>query len=247
MSDEVERELPQSTAVTRLDVWMRVHIPAALQAPLRERINGLFVMKEHGVSLPEQPKVADTCLDGLLQPQFRTSPEGEEPRQVKCEVYDCNEPQSCFHYCQGHHKDICMAGWLTREEADLVVGAIPLQSLPLPEQQTCAECGHKALNSDKGKHPCYFVLSSPGAIRAVMCMCHCVFPTPLPESTQQSEVEDALAELRWYGKTIAGGGPIGGYSRAAKLAEDHWYNTTLPLLERMNAVYGPRKWKEEQS
>jgi hypothetical protein len=49
-----------------------------------------------------------------------------------------------------------------------------------------------------------------------------------------------LDELRWYGKTIAGGGPMGGYAPAAKRAEEHWYVVTLPLLMELDAVYGPK-------
>ena len=41
-----------------------------------------------------------------------------------------------------------------------------------------------------------------------------------------------IADLKWYGHRIAGGGPISGFQWAAKDAEKHWYNVTLPLLER---------------
>lgn len=46
-----------------------------------------------------------------------------------------------------------------------------------------------------------------------------------------------LADLRWWGNAIAGNGPIGGYQRAAQDAERHWYEVTLPMLYKLNAVY----------
>ncbi len=55
----------------------------------------------------------------------------------------------------------------------------------------------------------------------------------------RDDMSEMLAQLRWYGHAIAGGGPIGGYQRAAKHAEDFWYKRTLPFLEKLNAVYGP--------
>lgn len=56
-----------------------------------------------------------------------------------------------------------------------------------------------------------------------------------------TEEERILAEIRWYGKTLAGGGPMGGYAQAAKRAIDRWYIITLPLLQSLDAVYGPRE------
>lgn len=55
----------------------------------------------------------------------------------------------------------------------------------------------------------------------------------------RDEQQQILADLRWYGKTIAGGGPMlmDGYTRVAKRAETHWYEVTLPLLTKLNAVY----------
>ena len=44
------------------------------------------------------------------------------------------------------------------------------------------------------------------------------------------EIERLRAELQWYGHTIAGGGPIRGYQRAAQIAENRWYYTTLKML-----------------
>lgn len=58
----------------------------------------------------------------------------------------------------------------------------------------------------------------------------------MAELTKEQQ-EQVLAELRWYGKTIAGGGPIGGYGIVARRAERHWYEVTLPLLMKLNAVY----------
>lgn len=49
--------------------------------------------------------------------------------------------------------------------------------------------------------------------------------------------EVLLADLRWWGNAIAGNGPMGGYQRAAKDAEKHWYEVTLPMLYKLNAVY----------
>lgn len=51
------------------------------------------------------------------------------------------------------------------------------------------------------------------------------------------EQDEVLAELRWYGKTIAGGGPMVGFDKAARRANTHWYETTLPLLMRFGHVY----------
>lgn len=54
----------------------------------------------------------------------------------------------------------------------------------------------------------------------------------------ESETLDiVLADLRWWGNAIAGNGPMGGYAKAAKDAEKHWYEVTLPMLYRLNAVY----------
>lgn len=54
------------------------------------------------------------------------------------------------------------------------------------------------------------------------------------------EITDKLLdEIRWYGKTIAGGGPMTGFDRAGRLANEHWYVVTLPLLYELDAVYGP--------
>lgn len=54
----------------------------------------------------------------------------------------------------------------------------------------------------------------------------------------ETEVVDILlADLRWWGNAIAGNGPVGGYARAAKDAEKHWYEVTLPMLYKLNAVY----------
>jgi len=50
--------------------------------------------------------------------------------------------------------------------------------------------------------------------------------------------ERLLQELRWYGKTIAGGVPMIGSARPAREACDRWYLITLPLLSRLNAIYG---------
>lgn len=36
---------------------------------------------------------------------------------------------------------------------------------------------------------------------------------------------------------VAGNGPVGGHAKAAKDAESHWYNVTLPMLYELNAVY----------
>lgn len=84
-----------------------------------------IILRCAAASLAAKP---DTCLDSLLQPHLRAVPVDEEPVLVKCEVSDCNEPQSCFHYCHEHHKSICTP--FTAGEADLIIGAIPLQALP---------------------------------------------------------------------------------------------------------------------
>lgn len=57
----------------------------------------------------------------------------------------------------------------------------------------------------------------------------------MPESNTLNVL---LADLRWWGNAIAGNGPIGGYAKAAKDAEKHWYEVTLPMLYKLNAVYG---------
>lgn len=46
-----------------------------------------------------------------------------------------------------------------------------------------------------------------------------------------------LADLGWWGNAIAGNAPMGGYARAAKDAEAHWYHVTLLMLYKLNAVY----------
>lgn len=56
----------------------------------------------------------------------------------------------------------------------------------------------------------------------------------MPES---DVVNVLLADLRWWGNAIAGNGPMGGYAKAAKDAEEHWYKVTLPMLYKLNAVY----------
>lgn len=53
----------------------------------------------------------------------------------------------------------------------------------------------------------------------------------------EEQQEQVLDEVRWYGHMIAGGGPMAGYAKVAKEAEKHWYKITLPLLEKLNAVY----------
>jgi hypothetical protein len=58
----------------------------------------------------------------------------------------------------------------------------------------------------------------------------------MAELTKEQQ-EQVLADLRWYGKTIAGGGPMGGYDKVARRAERHWYEVTLPLLMELSAVY----------
>ena len=47
-----------------------------------------------------------------------------------------------------------------------------------------------------------------------------------------TEVEVLRGELRWYGHTIAGGGPVVGYAKCAREAENRWYEYTLPLLAK---------------
>jgi hypothetical protein len=49
------------TAVTRLDYWIRAHIPGELQVPLRERINDLFVIRESRADLAPALPVADAA------------------------------------------------------------------------------------------------------------------------------------------------------------------------------------------
>lgn len=56
-------------------------------------------------------------------------------------------------------------------------------------------------------------------------------------STEQQE--QILAELRWYGHEIAGGGPMIGWGIVARRANKRWYDVTLPLLMELNAVHGP--------
>lgn len=49
--------------------------------------------------------------------------------------------------------------------------------------------------------------------------------------------EQILDDLRWYGKEIAGGGPMIGWGIVARRANRHWYEVTLPLLMELDAVY----------
>lgn len=55
--------------------------------------------------------------------------------------------------------------------------------------------------------------------------------------SEQDLINTLLADLRWWGNAIAGNGPVGGYVKAAKDAEKHWYHVTLPMLYELNAVY----------
>lgn len=57
---------------------------------------------------------------------------------------------------------------------------------------------------------------------------------------------EILAELRWYGKCIAGGGPVVGFEKVARRANAHWYGTTLPLLQRLNAVYANDSYNQQE-
>jgi hypothetical protein len=61
------------------------------------------------------------------------------------------------------------------------------------------------------------------------------------EGLTAEQQERVLAELRWYGHEIAGGGPMIGYALVARRAERRWYKSTLPLLEELGAVYGSNK------
>ena len=51
---------------------------------------------------------------------------------------------------------------------------------------------------------------------------------------QLAEAQAACAamstDLKWYGHAYAGGGPVAGYDRVAKAAEQHWYLVTMDLL-----------------
>lgn len=55
--------------------------------------------------------------------------------------------------------------------------------------------------------------------------------------SESETINVLLADLRWWGNAIAGNGPMGGYDKAAKDAEKHWYEVTLPMLYKLNAVY----------
>lgn len=46
-------------------------------------------------------------------------------------------------------------------------------------------------------------------------------------------IELLIEDLKWYGHCIAGSGPIAGYYKAAIRAELHWYNITLPLIDKI--------------
>lgn len=46
-----------------------------------------------------------------------------------------------------------------------------------------------------------------------------------------------LDELRWYGHTIAGGGPMVGFGLVGRRADKHWYEVTLPGLQTLSEVY----------
>lgn len=61
----------------------------------------------------------------------------------------------------------------------------------------------------------------------------------MPKELTPDEQREVLNELRWYGNTIAGGGPIVGYSHpnVGPKACGHWYDVTLPLLQRLGQVY----------
>jgi capsule polysaccharide export protein KpsE/RkpR len=48
-------------------------------------------------------------------------------------------------------------------------------------------------------------------------------------ATLTAERDALQKELRWYGHTIAGGGPVSGYSVVAKEAEKRWYAVTAAI------------------
>jgi len=68
----------------------------------------------------------------------------------------------------------------------------------------------------------------------------------LPAELTASEQEEILAELRWYGKTIAGGGPMIGFEKVGRRAHTHWYETTLPLLMKLGRVYAGEQQEKRQ-
>ena len=53
-----------------------------------------------------------------------------------------------------------------------------------------------------------------------------------PENPYLKRIAELEIELRWYGHTIAGGGPISGYKKAGQEAEIRWYAVTLPFIEK---------------
>lgn len=60
----------------------------------------------HWIPLPSPPVLIGTPVSAEPK-HFPSSADGEEVEQVKCEVFDCNEPRTCFHYCGEHHRAIC--------------------------------------------------------------------------------------------------------------------------------------------
>jgi hypothetical protein len=68
--DEHPRQSPRDeeddglTAVVRLDDFIRAHVPGALQTPLRQRINDLFVMRQ---ASPERERAYQAVVDAARE------------------------------------------------------------------------------------------------------------------------------------------------------------------------------------
>lgn len=70
---------------------------------------------------------------------FRHPADGEEVEQVKCEVLDCNESQSCFHYCHEHHIAICRTREKIGPASPITVPVCP--HLHVDVMGFCMDCG----------------------------------------------------------------------------------------------------------
>ena len=55
--------------------------------------------------------------------------------QDKCEKKDCNEPRTCFHYCDKHHQEICLSGYPTLQEFLAAQQSVQLTGGTLPDFQ----------------------------------------------------------------------------------------------------------------
>lgn len=77
-------------------------VDATIADDVKAKAEAVIAQLQNSRATPPTP--ASTTPEPL---HFRHPADGEEVERVKCEVLDCNESQSCFHYCHEHHIAIC--------------------------------------------------------------------------------------------------------------------------------------------